>query len=318
MSRSFGPGSGFGPGAGAPALASPSRKSAPIAASEGVKTASSPPREKGPTAGSPAPPAKPGSSDASKSFGPGAGPWSARGSSGYGPGRLGPPSYSDARGPPPPTSAGQAKGAPVSGKGPAPGPASGRGLGPTSPQSVPPGSAGQQKGALPTKTAAAAWPRPVPPPAQAPKTPSSPPRPAAAPSATSKQPALKKDAGRFPADAPADYGRNPTFLNGKPNIPFNFAYPCFEEENGLMFRLVDESAKIWAFYNDSTKLSVTVYMSFGEKSVLTPIGDVRLPFSNTKKAYEGRVVVPPRATLPIFKGSVTDYDLYFKAATEAG
>lgn len=136
-------------------------------------------------------------------------------------------------------------------------------------------------------------------------------------SAPVKAPSGRKES-EFPPNAPPNFGRNPTFLNGKPNIPFNYAYPCFEEHNGVMFRLVDESAGVWAFYNDSVDFDVTVYMSLGEQSKISPIGGVRLPFSDSKKAYEGRVVIPPRTTVPVLKGTVAEYNLYFKASPLTG
>lgn len=311
MSRSFGPsantggaaspsnsslGGSFGPGPSASASvsassvsgSSPAKKSGKKPAQESKKGGASPHKTKSSANGPPT--------------------TSAQSGAGFGPGRVG-------AGPPPPS--GESKADPVSPQKKSASPvarAHGPGAaGPPSRPAAPPRSPGRgSELASPVHGSShnAVAPHPV---AQkaVPKAPSTPHDEIAAP-APKMSPSGKKESA-FPPNAPPNYGRNPTFLNGKPNIPFNFAYPCFEEENGVMFRLIDESAGVWAFYNDSIDYDVTVYMSLGEESKISPIGGVRLPFSDSKKAYEGRVVIPPRTTVPVLKGTVSEYNLYFKA-----
>lgn len=104
---------------------------------------------------------------------------------------------------------------------------------------------------------------------------------------------------------------SPQFLHGKPSVPFSAVFPCFQEENGILFRLVDESSKTCAFYNDSTRYKMSVRIEISADNV-TPI-NTALHLNEKTRYFEGTVVLPPQTTTSIFKGNPVEFNFVFSA-----
>ncbi|CAD2216962.1 hypothetical protein AGDE_10008 [Angomonas deanei] len=98
------------------------------------------------------------------------------------------------------------------------------------------------------------------------------------------------------------------FVNGEPNAPFTKMYKCFKNQgNGLLFRLVDEASKQWAFYNDTadTTIKVTTRFQRDNDFAVGATGAAReVVNSNGETQLEVTVSVPPRDTVIFLTGDV--------------
>lgn len=63
---------------------------------------------------------------------------------------------------------------------------------------------------------------------------------------------------------------NYTFKNGKPKFKGTHIYPMF---NSALYRIADNDANRWAFYNDSKDLIVHVAILFDYDSQIVPLGN---------------------------------------------
>ncbi|KAK7197729.1 hypothetical protein NESM_000725100 [Novymonas esmeraldas] len=73
------------------------------------------------------------------------------------------------------------------------------------------------------------------------------------------------------ADANSPYvGPGPT-----EEFPIDNIYRCFDEENGLLFRVVNNRRHMWAFYNDTTDYVMRVSVTFGPESSIKALGNTR-------------------------------------------
>lgn len=114
------------------------------------------------------------------------------------------------------------------------------------------------------------------------------------------------------------------YKNGKPDpeiIPHvDHAFKCFKEhDNGLLFRCVDDTNKIWAFYNDTTEYVMNVNVRFppkkgGEDFAFAPNVQV-LEDSEVPGGYIAATQVEPLQTAPFLVGPLGDipYELAFSA-----
>lgn len=105
----------------------------------------------------------------------------------------------------------------------------------------------------------------------------------------------------------------PVFWNGKPSVPYTHAYRCFQEGNGLMFRLVDQATGTWSFYNDTLYYTITARIELGKRSKFAALDGASLSFNSVTNLYEGSVTVPPRTTQRLLQGRVKGYDVYYTA-----
>ncbi|EKG01650.1 hypothetical protein TCSYLVIO_007347 [Trypanosoma cruzi] len=69
-------------------------------------------------------------------------------------------------------------------------------------------------------------------------------------------------------------GQPPLFLGPGPStkIRYDNLFCCFNEGNGLLFRLVDEIHHTWAYYNDTMEYTMHITVSFGRDSTVEAIG----------------------------------------------
>lgn len=112
------------------------------------------------------------------------------------------------------------------------------------------------------------------------------------------------------------------FENGSPdpNIGYNKIYRCFDEGNGLLFRLVnEEDDHKWYFYNDTTdrvfRVIVTFKAYFSNLSKVVLIGKARKVKHPVVVQAPGEVSVElevePLSTEPFISGLVDDYKIEF-------
>ncbi|KPA81299.1 receptor-type adenylate cyclase a-like protein [Leptomonas pyrrhocoris] len=125
--------------------------------------------------------------------------------------------------------------------------------------------------------------------------------------------AAQKDPVGSPCDA-ADVAE-PQYLNGKPAVNGNRISTCFEEVNGMLFRVMDTTAGRWAFYNDTKDFVMHVHFSLDVSSVVQwgprVVDAVRyVPATN---CYEGELLVAPLATEILLTGKVNGYSTRYSA-----
>lgn len=63
------------------------------------------------------------------------------------------------------------------------------------------------------------------------------------------------------------------FENGQPEYTGQII-KCFKDNgNGLLFRIVNDAEKKWAFYNDTLNYNMTVRVTFGKESKIEKLGN---------------------------------------------
>lgn len=124
--------------------------------------------------------------------------------------------------------------------------------------------------------------------------------------------AVEKPSRKPPGPSPPP----PVFWNGKPSVPFQHAYRCFQEGNGLLFRVVDENTGTWSFYNDTIHYTMTATIEIGRKSVFTTLDGAQVPYNNRTKQYEGELVIPPLTTKRLLQGKIKGFNLAYTADAE--
>ncbi|RNF05818.1 uncharacterized protein Tco025E_07711 [Trypanosoma conorhini] len=111
------------------------------------------------------------------------------------------------------------------------------------------------------------------------------------------------------------------FENGRPD-PDVIAYPCSKifrgfknKGNGLVFLLVDDEAKKWAFYNDTTEYSITVTVKFAPKSVYRAARNTAVSKNPDVEGGTICVVTVPPVTTELFitDGNPAEYQMSFSA-----
>ncbi|KAG5480043.1 hypothetical protein LSCM1_06465 [Leishmania martiniquensis] len=96
-------------------------------------------------------------------------------------------------------------------------------------------------------------------------------------------------------------------------FPIDHIYRCFDQQNGLLFRLVNDKRHLWAFYNDTTDYVMRVTVTFGPESSISALGKTRLTVLN-EDTGECRLVldVAPGETQRFMRGEyngfITCYD----------
>ncbi|KAG5464895.1 hypothetical protein LSCM4_00341 [Leishmania orientalis] len=110
------------------------------------------------------------------------------------------------------------------------------------------------------------------------------------------------------------------YLNGAPSLSGDEASACFQEGNGLLFRIIDKQFKRWAFYNDTTDYAMVVHFSIGRNSAVEwgPSVTGRVTQAEGTGRYEGELVVLPLATEVLMTGCVSGYRMRYTATALSG
>lgn len=88
---------------------------------------------------------------------------------------------------------------------------------------------------------------------------------------------------------------------------------CFRTEgNGLLFRIVNENEKKWAFYNDTEDYRMHVQASFGARSSIEPLNNARM-YQDDDGRFVVEVTVDPQATEMFIHGDVNGFKMTYNA-----
>ncbi|KAK7196642.1 Antimony resistance marker of 58 kDa [Novymonas esmeraldas] len=111
--------------------------------------------------------------------------------------------------------------------------------------------------------------------------------------------------------------RDVVFAYRRPTVPYDRIYRCFKNNgNGLLFRVVDERAGRWFFYNDTRDLVMTVRVTFADSAEVRALGSTTADAPLPDAAIGGVVYVlhiAPGRTEPFIEGTPTTYALEFAA-----
>ncbi|CAD2213457.1 calpain-like cysteine peptidase [Angomonas deanei] len=109
---------------------------------------------------------------------------------------------------------------------------------------------------------------------------------------------------------------NTEFLLGGPSVdfPHSKVYRCFEEGNGLLFRLVNEKRHTWAFYNDAKDYVMRVSVTFGNESSVKPLGETTQEMLNEETGHcTLNLTINPGETQPFMRGEYNGFITYYDA-----
>lgn len=88
---------------------------------------------------------------------------------------------------------------------------------------------------------------------------------------------------------------------------------CFKTEgNGLLFRIVNENEKKWAFYNDTENYRMHVQASFGSRSSIEALNNARM-YKDDDGRFIVEVTVDPYATEMFIHGDVNGFKMAYNA-----
>lgn len=98
------------------------------------------------------------------------------------------------------------------------------------------------------------------------------------------------------------------------DFPIDSVFGCFDEGNGLLFRLVNEKRRVWAFYNDTEDYVMRVSVVFGNESMVRPLGETTQTVMN---AVTGQcqldVTVRPGQTQAFMRGDYNGFTTGYEA-----
>lgn len=91
-------------------------------------------------------------------------------------------------------------------------------------------------------------------------------------------------------------------------------YGCFDEGNGLLFRVVSNRRHLWSFYNDTQNYTMYVSVVFGRESMVRPLGQTKLTMLDEKTGLcQLDVVVKPGETQPFMRGEYNGFTTLYDA-----
>ncbi|CAD2221675.1 META domain containing protein [Angomonas deanei] len=102
-----------------------------------------------------------------------------------------------------------------------------------------------------------------------------------------------------------------------PSYKGTYFNKCFKNQgNGLLFRIVNEPEKKWAYYNDTENYTMTVTGYFGARSSIRPLGKSKM--SNENGKYVVTVTVEPGQTEMFIEGTVNGFQVSYNAEAAGG
>ncbi|TPP55079.1 hypothetical protein CGC20_37620 [Leishmania donovani] len=105
----------------------------------------------------------------------------------------------------------------------------------------------------------------------------------------------------------------PAAQHGGPTYKGTYCNKCFKTEgNGLLFRIVNEHEKKWAFYNDTEDLRIRVRATFGARSKIEALGNANM-YKDDDGRYVVEVTVDPQATEMFIQGDVNGFRVLYDA-----
>lgn len=105
-----------------------------------------------------------------------------------------------------------------------------------------------------------------------------------------------------------------SFENGNPTFQGTMVSPCFKENgNGLLFRIINEPDKTWAFYNDTIIYSMTVRYVFGKESQISILGNTQMEQDPATGEYKCELTIEPLQTEMFIQGTPNGFRVNFEA-----
>lgn len=103
------------------------------------------------------------------------------------------------------------------------------------------------------------------------------------------------------------------YENGQPGYKGTVT-KCFKDNgNGLLFRIVNEEEKKWAFYNDTTTYNMVVKVSFGKDSKVQALGKTTMERDAESGEFKCVLQIPPTTTEMFVEGEPNGFKINFEA-----
>lgn len=98
-----------------------------------------------------------------------------------------------------------------------------------------------------------------------------------------------------------------------PTYKGTYCNKCFKTEgNGLLFRVVNEHEKKWAFYNDTEDFRMHIQATFGARSQIEPLDNATMSQTEDGR-YVVEVTVEPQTTEMFIHGDVNGFKVLYNA-----
>ncbi|GET87647.1 hypothetical protein, conserved [Leishmania tarentolae] len=105
----------------------------------------------------------------------------------------------------------------------------------------------------------------------------------------------------------------PETQHGHPAYKGTYCSKCFKTNgNGLLFRIVNEHEKKWAFYNDTDDMRIRVCATFGARSKVQALDNATMS-KDDKGCCVIEVTVDPQATEMFIQGDVNGFRVLYDA-----
>lgn len=102
-------------------------------------------------------------------------------------------------------------------------------------------------------------------------------------------------------------------VNGQPTYKGTYGIQCFKSHrNGLLFRIVNEHERKWAFYNDTKDYRMHVHATFGSRSNIVALHNAVMEKDSEGK-FVVEVTVDPLATAMFISGKVNGFKILYNA-----
>lgn len=99
---------------------------------------------------------------------------------------------------------------------------------------------------------------------------------------------------------------NNQYINGYPLFESDEVVKGFDQENGLLFRLVNRNTGTWAFYNDTKEYEMRIRTIFNYRSQIRALGHTKLERMKNGD-WMASVSVPPLGTELFIEGKVNGF-----------
>ncbi|CAD2219313.1 Domain of unknown function (DUF1935), putative [Angomonas deanei] len=104
------------------------------------------------------------------------------------------------------------------------------------------------------------------------------------------------------------------YENGEPTYNGATVKKCFKENgNGLLFQIINDEEKKWAFYNDTKNYKMIVKVAFGETSKITALGKTTQEVDPETKEIKCELEIAPGATEMFIEGEPNGFKIGYNA-----
>lgn len=109
------------------------------------------------------------------------------------------------------------------------------------------------------------------------------------------------------------------YENGRPTYEGAVVIKCFKDNgNGLLFRILNNEEKSWAFYNDTQSYYMIVRATFGKDSEIEPLGKTTFERDSETGEFKCELMINPTETEMFIRGTPNGFKLAFEANPNPG